>query len=190
MPKKRVTPAALTSAAIVVADDEGFETLALNGVAAELDVAASTLYSHTDGLDGLKTLVAVAGTRNLTEAVRNSAVGTSGLHALTAMATAYRTFALDHPGQFASTLLPPQSDLDELATANATLIDVFVLVYRAIGLKDQDARLAARSMRSAIHGFLALQLTRALPSDHDAEYRYLLGALQRGLLNPTDEAED
>jgi len=75
--------------------------------------------------------------------------------------TAYRTFALDHPGQFASTLLPPRSDLDELATANETLIDVF-----------------------------ALQRTRASPSDHDAEYRYLLDALQRGLLNPTDEAED
>ena len=105
MPKKRMTLDALTSAAIVVADHGGFETLTLNGVAAELDVAASTLYSHTDSLDGLRTLVAVAGTRNLTEAVRNSAVGTSGLNALTAMATAYRTFALDYPGQFASTLL-------------------------------------------------------------------------------------
>lgn len=189
MRKKRVTLAALTAAAIVVADHEGFETLTLNGVAAELDVAASTLYSHTDGLDGLKTLVAVAGTQNLTESVRNSAIGTSGLHALTAMATAYRTFALDHPGQFASTLLPPQSDLDELATANATLIDVFVLVYRAIGLEDHEAQLAARAMRSAIHGFLALERTMDSPSDHDAEYRFLLDALQRGLLNPSDEGK-
>ena len=78
----------------------------------------------------------------------------------------------------------------KLATANATLIDVFVLVYRAIGLEEQEARLAARAMRSAIHGFLALQRTRASPSDHDAEYRYLLDALQRGILNPATEAED
>lgn len=190
MPKKRVSLAALTSAAIVVADRDGFEALTLNGVAAELDVAASTLYSHTDGLDGLKALVAVAGTRNLTEAVRDSAVGTSGLDALTAMASTYRRFALDHPGQFASTLLPPRSDLDELATANAALIEVFVLVYRAIGLTDENARLAARAMRSAIHGFLALQRTRGSDSDHDAEYRFLLDALQRGLLNPALELED
>ena len=61
MPKKRVTLAALTAAAIVVADRDGFEALTLNGVAGELDAAASTLYTHTDGLDGLKTLVAVAG---------------------------------------------------------------------------------------------------------------------------------
>jgi len=183
MPKKRVTLTALTTAAILVADRGGFETLTLNGVAAELDVAASTLYTHTDGLDGLKSLVAVAGTHNLTEAVRNSAIGTSGLDALTAMAVAYRAFALDHPGQFASTLLLPRAENDELATANAALLDVFVLVYRAIGLDNHEARLAARAMRSSIHGFIALEHTTASPSEHDAEYRYLLDALQRGLLH-------
>ena len=184
MPKKRVTLAALTAAAIVVVDRDGFEALTLNGVAGELDAAASTLYTHTDGLDGLKTLVAVAGTENLTETVRDSAIGTSGPDALTAMAVAYRAFALGHPGQFASTLLPPRSDLDDLANANATLMNVFELVYRAIGLDDEEARLAARAIRSAIHGFLALERTMALRSDHDGEYRYLLDALQRGLLRP------
>lgn len=190
MPKKRVTRAALISAAIVVADTDGFETLTLNAVAAKLDAAASTLYTHTDGLDGLKSLVAVAGTQNLTENVRDSAIGTSGPDALTAMAMAYRAFALDHPGQFASTLLPPRSDLDDLANANATLLNVFELVYKAIGLDDGQAKLSARAMRSAIHGFLALERTMASRSDHDAEYRYLLDALQRGLLhNYVDEIE-
>lgn len=182
MPKQRVTLDALTSAALVVADRDGFDTLALNEVATELGVAASTLYSHTDGLEGLKTLVAVAGTRNLAEAVRNSAIGASGLDALTAMATAYRTFALDHPGQFSSTLLPARSDVDELAVANAALLDVFVRVYRAIGLESDEARLAARAMRSAIHGFLALEHPTTSAGEHDGEYRYLLDALQSGLL--------
>jgi AcrR family transcriptional regulator len=189
MPKKRVTLPALTAAAIIVADRDGFEALTLNGVAGELDAAASTLYTHTDGLDGLKMLVAIAGTQNLTDTVRNSAIGTSGPDALTAMAMAYRTFALDHPGQFASTLLPPRSDLDDLATANAVLMNVFELVYRAIGLEHDEARLAARAMRSAIHGFLALERTMASLSDHDAEYRYLLDALQRGLLHPEFETQ-
>ena len=183
VPRKRLNVEALTSAAIDVADRDGFDALALTSVAAELDVAASTLYTHVDGLDGLKSLVAVAATQRLTETVRKCAIGTSGLDALTAMALAYRAFALDHPGQFASTLLPPRSDLDELAPANATLINVFVLVYRAIGLEDHEAQLAARAMRSAIHGFLALEHTTTSPSEHDAEYRYLLDALQRGLLH-------
>jgi AcrR family transcriptional regulator len=183
VPKKRVNVEAMTSAAIDVADRDGFEALALTSVAAELDVAASTLYTHTDGVDGLKYLVAVAATRNLTEAVRKCAIGTSGLDALTAMAIAYRAFALDHPGQFASTLVAPQSENDELAAANKTLLEVFELVYLAIGLDGHEAPLAARAMRSSIHGFLALEKTTGPLSEHDAEYRYLLDALQRGLLH-------
>ncbi len=69
---------ALTSAAIDVADRDGFDALALTSVADELDVSASTLYTHIDGLDGLKSLVAVAATRKLTETVRKCAIGTSG----------------------------------------------------------------------------------------------------------------
>ena len=182
MAKKRVTAVALTAAAIDVADSHGFDALALTGVAAQLGVSPSTLYSHTDGLDGLKYLVAVAATRNLTDAVRNAAIGTSGPDALTAMAVAYRQFALGHPGQFESTLLPPTMVDDDLDTANEALHAVFVLVYQAMGLDEAEARRAARATRSAIHGFLGLERTMSAASDHDADYLYLLHALQRGLL--------
>jgi AcrR family transcriptional regulator len=182
VPKKRVTLTALTTAAVEVADTDGFDALALTGVARKLGVAASTLYTHTDGVDGLKYFVAVAATHNLTDAVRNAAIGASGTDALTAMGIAYREFALGHPGQFTSTLLPPKLEDDELASANSTLLGVFVLVYRGIGLDEHESRLAARAMRSAIHGFLALEHSTPPPSDHDAEYRHLLDALHHGLL--------
>ena len=188
MPQKRVTLAALTTAAVEVADADGFDALALTGVAKKLDVAPSTLYTHTDGVDGLKYLVAVAATDHLTDAVRNAAIGASGPDALTAMGIAYREFALVHPGQFASTLLPPNLEDDELATANATLLGVFVLVYQGTGLNEHESHLAARAMRSAIHGFLALEQTTMPASDHDAEYLYMLTGLQHGLLqNHADE---
>lgn len=184
MASTRLTLAALTSSAIGVVERNGFDALTLTAVAEELGVAASTLYTHIGGLDGLKHLVAEAATRNLTGQIRNSAIGISGPDALLAMAVAYRDFALDHPGQFASTLLPPRVGNDDLADANAELLGVFVLVYRGAGLDDGEAQLAARAMRSAIHGFLAIEHVTASRSDHDAEYRYLVGALQRGLLQP------
>lgn len=183
MPKKRVTIDALTAAAIQVADEAGFEAVALTEIAKRLDVAASTLYTHTDGVDGLKHLVAVAATRNLAERVRHAAVGTSGLDALMAMAVAHRDFALAHPGQFSSTLLPPSPDDEELTAANVALRAVFVQVYVGIGLDELEARRAAQATRSAIHGFLALERTTDPASNHDADYLYLLTALQRGLLS-------
>ena len=181
MAKQRIDLGQITAEALALVDRDGFDALSLSNVAEGLDVGPSALYTHLDGLEGLRHLVAIAATDNLTDDVRTAAIGTSGDTALAAMGTAYRSFAHGHPGQFASTLLPPQSPDDELARANQSLVDVFGLVYSGMGLTPDDARLAARSTRSAIHGFLALEHTAGTTPAHDAEYQHLLDTLQRGL---------
>lgn len=185
MPKQRLSLLGVTGTAIELVDREGFEALSLSAVADVLGVGPSALYSHVDGLDGLRYLVAVASIGNLTNEVRRAAIGTSGDAALASMGTAYRGFARGHPGQFASTLLPPRSDHDDLAAANDELVDLFQLVYAANGLDTGESRLAARSTRSAIHGFLALEHVAGSTPGHDAEYDHLLDTLQRGLATGT-----
>ncbi len=180
-PPARLTPKIVTLAAIDLIDTHGFDALSLSAVADDLDVVTSALYTHCRGLDGLRHLVAVTATQNLTATVRNAAIGTAGSTALNAIGSAYRSFALTYPGQFASTLRPPEAVDDELIDANASLLDVFTLVYAASGLTPADSRLAARSLRSAIHGFLALEHCSGTSSEHAAEFQYLLDALQRGL---------
>jgi AcrR family transcriptional regulator len=182
MPRRRVTLSTLTASALELVDRDGLDALTLTAVADDLGVGVSTLYTHVEGVDGLRHLVAVASTDNLTSDIRDAAVGTSGREALAAMGLAYRRFALDHPGQFASTLLPPRIDDDDLDMANRALFDVFVRVYGAAGLDEAESRLAARSTRSAIHGFLALEHVASTRDELEADYHYLLDALQRGLL--------
>lgn len=181
MPKQRMSISDITNHALVLVDREGFDALSLSNVAGELGVGPSALYTYVDGLDGLRYLVAVAATGNLTSRVRDAAIGHAGDSALAAMGSAYRVFSQDHPGQFASTLLPPRSNDDDLAKANRSLLDVFVVVYGAMGLEADESRLAARSTRSAIHGFLALEHATGTTPAHDSEYEHLLGTLQRGL---------
>lgn len=184
--RTRLNPALIVDSAIRLADWQSFEALSLSAVAEQLGVGPSALYTHIDGLDDLQYLVAVAATRNLTTQVRNAAIGTSGPRALEAMGNAYRAFSRDHPGQFASTLLPPRSNDDELAKQNRELLDIFIAVFAAMGLPSDQSYLAARSTRSAVHGFLALEhnsgTTADHDADHDAEYEHLLQALQRGLI--------
>lgn len=181
MARTRITLPAVEAGALGVVDRVGFEALTLSAVADQLGVGPSALYTHVDGLDGLRHLVAVAATTNLTAAVRTAAIGTAGNAALDSMGTAYRTFARTHPGQFASTLLPPPSSDDDLAAANRELLGVFVLVYGAMGLDAEASHLAARSTRSAIHGFLALEHVTGTTPGHDAEYSHLLATLRRGI---------
>ena len=181
----------VTQAAMKLLDGDGFDALNLSAVAEDLGVGPSALYTHVDGLSGLRYLVAVQATTNLATEIRNAAVGVAGDGALEAIGTAYRQFAHANAGQFASTFLPPLSDNDDLANANRSLLDVFVLVYRAMGLTPDQSHLAARSTRSAIHGFCALELASGTTPDHDAEYRHLLQTLRRGLRpRPSTEGHD
>jgi AcrR family transcriptional regulator len=170
---------------MTIVDRSGLDALNLSSVAADLGVGPSALYTHVDGVAGLKYLVAVQSTTNLANQIRDAAVGIAGERALDAIGRAYRLFAHTSSGQFASTFLPPLSADDDLAAANRSLLEVFVLVYKAMGLAPEESHLAARSTRSAIHGFCALELASRTSTDHDAErddeYHYLLRTLHRGL---------
>jgi AcrR family transcriptional regulator len=178
----RLSTSSIIESSLQLVDRHGFDALSLSAVATELGVGPSALYSHITGLEDLQYLVAVASTSNLVGRVRSAAIGTSGSRALMAMGASYRSFSLEHPGQFASTLLPPRSNDDELARQNRELLDVFIAVFIAMGIPDDEAYLSARATRSALHGFLALEHNSGTSAAHGAEYEHLLRALERGLL--------
>ncbi len=167
--------------AVALVELSGYDALSVSAVAKGLEVAPSALYTYCDGLDGLRNLVATAATNNLTAVVRNAATGTYGIVALNAMGDAYRRFAHEHPGQFASTLRPPPVADDDLGTANVGLHDTFVLVFAAMGWSPDRSHLAARSTRSALHGFLALEHATGTTAEHDNEFKHLVDALIAGL---------
>lgn len=169
----------LTTTASSFVDDAGYDALSMSAIAAAMNVAPSALYTHCDGLDGLRSLIAIAASENLVDRVRTAAIGTSGDSAVVAMGLAYRRFALDHPGQFAALLRSPKADEPSLRSANQSVVDVFTLVFTAMGLSPRQSTLAARSAHSAIHGFLALEHVSGTGVDHEDEYLYLLGTLQR-----------
>jgi AcrR family transcriptional regulator len=182
MARPKLSTASVVERSLTLIDQKGFEALTLSAVAGQLGVGPSALYTHVGGLGDLQYLAAVAATANLVSSVRSAAIGNSGRHALMEMGSAYRAFSLDHPGQFACTLLPPRSNDDALAAQNAELLGVFIAVFRATGMPDDQAYLAARTTRSALHGFLSLELNSGTSDRHGEEYQHLLAALERGLL--------
>lgn len=181
MARIRLTVSTVTATAVDLVDGDGLDALSLSAVAKELGVGPSALYTHCDGVDGLHCLVAVAATDNLTAALQRAAIGLAGAQALVAMGDAYRRFAIEHPGQFAATVQPPDPADDDLQAATELLLEVFSLVFQAMGLPDRESQRAARSARSAIHGFLAVDHLSGGPDAAD-DFRHLLEVLQAGLL--------
>jgi AcrR family transcriptional regulator len=162
-----MTAASIVAKAAEVVDRDGRNELTLGGLAAELGVQPSAFYNHLDGLDGLIHGLAIHSTNAVAESLRDAVVARSGAAAVRAIATAYREFAIAHPGQYAAQLLPPSGRADDLVAAQQRIVDLFVRVAESNGIVGDDAVHAARLIRSAVHGFVALEAIDALTSPVD-----------------------
>jgi len=150
--------------ALEVVDDggpSGFTDLTLAKVAAKAGVAAPSLYKHVGSLADLRREVTLIAVRDLTAAGTAATVGRAGADALRALANAWRTYALAHPGRYAATQIGP--DPDDPADARsrevaAESVQVVAAVLHGFGLPDDRMVDAVRAVRAGVHGFVALEL--------------------------------
>ena len=182
MPRAGVTVDRVVSTAADLADRDGADALTLSRVADELGVRTPSLYSHIDGLDDLLRRVAVLGVVQLGERCRTAAMGTRGAAALAAIAGAYRAFAGERPGVYLLTQAVPPDDPDHRA-ASQRLLEPVLAALAGFGLEGDDAIHAARSIRSALHGFVLLEQHQGfgLEVDVDTSFAWMIRTLTAAL---------
>jgi AcrR family transcriptional regulator len=184
MPRAGLDADAVVAAAAALADADGLERLTLARLAARLGVRSPSLYAHVAGLGDLRARLAVRGARELAAALQVAAAGRARLEALQAVATAYRSYALAHPGTYAAMQVP--SDGDQLRAAAGAVVDLILAVLAGYGLAGEDAIHAVRAVRSALHGFVSLERQSGfqIPIDLDESYERLVRILDAGLAEP------
>ncbi|WP_318243926.1 MULTISPECIES: TetR-like C-terminal domain-containing protein [Oerskovia] len=179
----------VTALALRVVDDggaQGFADLTLAKVAAAAGVATPSLYKHVGSLADLRRSVALVAVNDLTRATAAATIGRSGPDALSALAWAVRDFAREHPGRYAAIQLSPDlgaADDDPLSLAGAETIAVIVAVLRGFDLPEARTVDAIRAVRSAVHGFVSLELLGGfgLPDDVDHSFEVLVRLLVAGI---------
>jgi AcrR family transcriptional regulator len=189
MARAGVTPERVTEVAAAIADRDGWDALTLASVAGTLGVSVPSLYKHVDGLDGMRRLLAVRSVDELAAEVTASVLGRSGADALVPMCHAYRDYAQRHPGRYAATVqAPAPDDTEHQAAASRVLMPVLAVIagYR---LPESEQIHAARAVRSALHGFVVLELGGGfgLPEDVDASFERLVESLDRALTSWPDD---
>ena len=157
----------ILDAAAEQVDATGRNDFSIGELAQALDVQPSALYNHVENLDGLRHALCVHATNAAADRLVDAAVAASGANAIRSIANAYRNFAQEHPGQYASHLLPAADADDDLVDAHRRIVEVFVRVVNSVGLEGDAAIHAARTLRSAIHGFLALEAIEGFTSNVD-----------------------
>jgi AcrR family transcriptional regulator len=183
MPRAGLDSASVVAAAAQLADSNGLEKLTLARVADRLGVRTPSLYEHVDGLADLRARIGALGATQMTAAVASAATGRAGRDALQAVADAYRQFAHAHPGTYAAMQSPPENPNSEAAIAARRLVEVFAAVLRGYGLAGDEAIHGVRLMRSALHGFVALESDGgfAMPIPLEDTFQRLIAMLDRGL---------
>lgn len=183
MPRQGLDTEQVLEAALVLAD-EGLDHVTFARLAEVLGVRAPSLYNHVDGRAALLRLIKLRGLTGLADAIATAAAGLSGEDALRATADAYRAYALSHPGSYEATLAAPSEPDPELQAAAERLLELLALILRGWRLEGDDAIDAIRALRSALHGFIALERGGgfAMSRDLDASFQALVEILVAGLL--------
>lgn len=177
-----VTRDKVIEAAGEMIDAYGVESLTLAALAARLGVKAPSLYTHVAGIEDVREAVRVEVLEMLADELQKAAVGRAGRDALAALARAYRAFALRHPGRYALSLRG-ETDTPEIRAAATRILETVAAVLRGYGLEGDEGLHATRALRSALHGFVSLELAGGFAMDlgMDASYDRYVAMLDAGL---------
>lgn len=179
MPRAGLTPKIVVEEAARLADEVGLDRLTLAMLAQRLGVALPSLYKHVRGLDALLQKLSALATAELAAEVSAAAAGRARTDAVRSVAAAYRDYARRHPGRYPATQRVPDPDDPEHVVAGERAVGTIYAVLRGYGLSGDDTVDATRALRSALHGFIALESAGGfgLPQDIDRSFAQLVEAL-------------
>ncbi|KRE21124.1 TetR/AcrR family transcriptional regulator [Agromyces sp. Soil535] len=163
----------------------GFDDLSLARVASAAGVATPSLYKHIASLARLRQAVSLGCTREFAAVCAAASIGRSEADALRSLAIAMRDFARAHPGRYAAVQAGPDPDdpeQAELRAEAARVVGVIAAVLQGFGLPESSAIDAVRAARSALHGFVSIELAGGfrLPDDLDRSFDMLVELLVEG----------
>ncbi|MBJ32338.1 MAG: TetR family transcriptional regulator [Acidimicrobiaceae bacterium] len=183
MSRRTLDTEQVVDAAATLADAEGLDAVTLTRVAERLGVRQPALYRHVDSYDALIRALGLRGREILATQLGEAAVGLAGDDAVRAMGRAWRSMVRDHPGLYAATDRYPCAGDAELEAAVERVVQVLGQALTAYGLADDDRVHAARSMRSALHGFAHLESGDGHPHpvDLDDSFDRLVDLLCAGI---------
>jgi AcrR family transcriptional regulator len=172
----------LVDVAAEIADREGLEAVTLARIATDVGVKTPSLYNHVDGLAGLHRALSLRAIQELGERLQRAAVGLARDDAVHAVATAYRDFARERPGLYATTLPSSEHAAPELRDAGHRVVETVVSVLAGYGLEGDEAIHATRALRSVLHGFTSLELAGGFGLDVSVEatFEWILDRLTAG----------
>jgi AcrR family transcriptional regulator len=193
MPRAGLDTSTVVAAGAALADEVGLAALTMGLLANRLGVRPPSLYKHVASLDELRHGISVQAKREFAHHLARDSVGRSGPDAVRAFADSYRHWALEHPGRYAATLPAPAAGDGEDRRVSEEALQVLLDVLAGFGLPDARVVDSARALRSALHGFVALEGADSFRMARDVtrSFHFLIDTLIAGFqAEPPDHASE
>ena len=171
------------AAGAALADELGYEHLAMGLLAERLGVRTPSLYKHVESQDALCRGISDLAKHELRDVLARATVAQAGPAAVRAYSNAFRRWVRQHPGRYAASVRAPAADDQAGRRISDEHLEILYAVLASFDLSGNRAVDAARGLRSALHGFVTLEnlggfgLSRAV----DRSFRFLIDSLSAGL---------
>ena len=158
MSKRSLSADQVFAAAERIVDDHGVDGLTIAALAAALGVRGPSLYSHVSGLDEVKAAVQARTMAQLSDVLRDAAMGRAAGDAMRAQCHAWRAYALANVNRYlAMTQSPGDPEIFLEASAGADVATRASL--RAFDFSADEEAAAQFGLFATVHGFVSLELT-------------------------------
>lgn len=169
MSRPQLSPELVVETAGEIADEHGLSAVTLTRVAKTLGTSQPALYRHVESYDDLIRSLGLRAREILASRLTTSAIGVAGEDAVRAMGLAWRQMVADHPGLYAATDRYPCAGDAELELAVNRVVETLGLALTEFGLSEDRKVHAARTLRSAFHGFSHLESGDGHPLEQDLD---------------------
>ncbi|MCY8724516.1 TetR/AcrR family transcriptional regulator [Bacillus inaquosorum] len=156
----------IVDAAAEIADQEGLNSVTLAALSKKMNVRPPSLYNHVNGLQAIRTELAVNGLTKLFDQMAASVTEQKGDAALLSLAHAYVDFAVENPGYYEAALLKIQDKRAEIVSDQIVQLVTNLLIENRYAC-EKTAIHATRGLRSLLHGFTALIAKEAFEREED-----------------------
>jgi len=177
----RLSREIIVNAALTFLDREGWDTLTINALAAQLGTKGPSLYNHVDSLEDLRRTVRIRVIDDIITMLNRVGEGRTRDDAVLVMA--YRSYAHHHPGRYSAfTRMPLGGDDPEYTAATRGAAAPVIAVLSSYGLDLEQAFYAALEFWSALHGFVLLEMTGVMDDiDTDSVFSDMVLRLAAGM---------
>lgn len=156
MPNNKLTKEKIIAAALKMTEESQDGSFSLRELSKNLDVKAASLYNHFTGSAQIQEETALRIAGMLNEVLQKATEGKERDAAFLAGATAYRTFADEHPGLYTALIHMPASNDDNIVKAAYDSYAPMREIIWSFGKNKTDTLHFLRSFRAAMHGFVEL----------------------------------